>query len=305
MSRNRNLGPARLDRWIERELLEGLPSRKRTRLHEQLRRDASARARYDRAVAALRVLEGDDLIAPTELEVVQRWLSDDHGPLGDGSAQTVTSRSWWPALITAVAAALVVLWVSPLQHARSPWWEGRDDGWQARGSASTGALAIEVLCVADAPGGGTEPGPARVRQCSRQDLMGFAYRVEPKVAGTLTVFGVDADGDPMFYLPTPVDADVPTPMQAVEAGRWRALPLAVRLAVNHAAGPLRVYGLVSPTAATADEVRAWAEQLAPQAAAAGPGDDPWIERVRTDGLARVCPTLARCQAAELSLTVAD
>lgn len=300
---SRDLGPARLDRWIERELLEGLPPRKRSRLHEQLRRDATARARYDRAVAALRVFEGDDLLAPTELEVVERWLSQDQGPLADGSAQTVARRSWWPALITAVAAALVVLWVSPLQQARSPWWEGRDDGWQARGAASTGALAIEVLCVADAPGD-AQHGPARVRECSRQDLMGFAYRVEPSVGGYLTVFGVDADGDPMFYLPTPVDADVPTEMQAVKADRWRALPLAVRLAVNHAAGPLRVYGLVSPTAATADEVRTFAEQLAPQAAA-GPGDDPWIERVRTDGLARVCPTLARCEAAELSFTVAD
>ena len=194
--------------------------------------------------------------------------------------------------------ALVLLWAGPLQQASAPWWEGRDDGWQARGAASTGRLALEALCVAE--GVDAPSRRARARECTRRDLMGFAYRVETGIDGQLTLFGVDADGDPMFYLPTPVDPSTP----AVVAGRWRALKIAVRLSVNHATGPLRVYALVSPTAATADEVRGWAEQLAGQPAA-GSGDAPWIERVSTESLARACPTLARCQAAELAFTIDD
>lgn len=293
----RSLATARLDRWIEQELLEGLPPRKRARLHERLRRDPAARARYDRAVSALRVLEGDDDLAPTELDVVGRWLADEWGE-APAEAEGEGVRRWWPALAAALATAMVLLWVAPISQSTGPWWEGRDDGWQARGSASTGALAMEALCVADAPD--AERASARARECSLRDLMGFAYRVEPGIEGHLTLFGVDADGDPMFYVPTPVEPEV----LAVSAGRWRALPMAVRLSTNHAAGPLRVYGLVSSTAATADEVRAWAEQLTAQPAAS-PDHAPWIERVSIEGLARVCPTLADCQAAELLLTIAD
>ncbi|MCA9648526.1 MAG: hypothetical protein H6712_03310 [Myxococcales bacterium] len=293
----RALGPARLDRWIERELISGLPPRKRARLHEQLRRDPQARARYDRAVSALRVLEGDGDLAPSELDLVGRWLADELDPEG-AEPRAEGARRWWPAMMTVLAAALVLLWAGPLQQASAPWWEGRDDGWQARGAASTGRLALEALCVAE--GVDAPSRRARARECTRRDLMGFAYRVETGIDGQLTLFGVDADGDPMFYLPTPVDPSTP----AVVAGRWRALKIAVRLSVNHATGPLRVYALVSPTAATADEVRGWAEQLAGQPAA-GSGDAPWIERVSTESLARACPTLARCQAAELAFTIDD
>lgn len=293
----RALSPARLDRWIERELLGGLPPRKRARLHEQLRQDPAARARYDRAVCALRVLEGDDELAPTELDVVGRWLADDWGEPAS-SEDAAGARRFWPAVVAALAAAMVLLWVGPARQLDDRWWEGRADGWQARGAASTGALAMEALCVADQPDLRGEP--ARARDCSRRDLMGFAYRAEQGIAGRITLFGIDADGDPMYYAPTPVDPEVP----AIEAGRWRALPLAVRLAVNHAAGRLRIYALVSPSPARADEVEDWAAQLASQPAA-GPGDEPWIERVDPEGLARVCPTLADCQAAELALTIAD
>lgn len=290
---------ARLDRIIERELCEGLPGRVRLRLHDRLRRDPRARARYDRAVEALRVLEGGVDVAPTELDLVGRWLDDewDEAETADGR---VTGWRWWPAMMTVLAAALVVLWVGRLSDSSAlrPWTE--DDAWQARGAGAHDGLALEALCTADE----ADPSAlrARARECALSDLLSFAYRMPAGIPedprGQLTVFGIDAQGDAMFYLPTPVDPAGAT----VEPGRWRPLSVGVRLSVNHAPGPLRIYGVVAPRVATVDEVRAFVAELAPQPAAA-PGDDPWIDRVASRALAGLCPEPSACHAAELAMTL--
>ncbi|MCX4244402.1 hypothetical protein [Paraliomyxa miuraensis] len=294
---------ARLDRLIERELCEGLPPRTRARLHERLRRDARARARYDRAVDAVRVFEGDVDVAPTELAVVQRWL-DDGWMQGDATAERTLARRAWPALMTALAAALVVLLVRPLgdSAALRPWTD--DDGWQARGPGARRGLALEVLCTAD--DAAADAAPVRARACELSDLMGLAYRMPEGMPGELSVFGIDAQGDVMFYLPTPVDPSGIT----VDPGRWRASSVSVRLAVNHAAGPLRIYGVVAPRVATVDEIRAFAAALASRAPAE-PGDPSWIDRVSSgsgpgsgpEALAGLCPEPSSCHAAELVLTL--
>lgn len=298
---SRSLRDALLDRAIERELLVGLSARRRAALHERLRRDPRARARYDRAVEALRVLEGDVDVAGSELDVVGRWLADDLGAAG-----SAPERRTWPAVLAVLVAALVVLWISPLRDPGSlaPWTD--DDAWQARGGGGSNGLALEALCGPD------EADPAarrvRARNCSLADLMGLAYRVPAGTDGRLTVFGVDAQGDAMFYLPTPGDP-VGAAAVAVEPDRWRALGLAVRLRVNHAEGRLRIYGLVAPSVATVHEVEALADALAPLPEAE-PGDSPWTARVAASSdqaaaaaLARLCPDLARCSAAELQLTL--
>lgn len=306
----RTLDERWLDHRIERELTVGLSPRRRARLHQRLRADPRARARYDRAACALRVFEGDTDLAPFELDLVGRWLADDQaaqgatrsaegragpeesraGPAEDGAGP---SRRMWPAVLGALVAALLVLWVSPLSDpgALRPWTEQWDDGWQARGGARDG-LALEVLC-----GPADTPDPAlRVRDCRHRDVMGIAYRVPAPVRGTLSIFGVGAHGDPMFYLPTPVDPAGRT----VDPGHWRALRLAIRLSVNHAPGSLRIYGLVGPEVATPDQVRTWVRQLAPQSPAA-PGDPPWTDRIDRASLSPVCPDPATCHAAELHL----
>ncbi len=291
----RVLRGARLDRWIERELTCGLSPRKRSRLHAQLREDAEARARYDRAVAAVRVFEGDVEFAPSELDLVQRWLVDEWG--GAATAEPTPARRWWPAVAAALMAAVVLLWAGSLgtSGGLAPWTT-TDDGWGVRGPGHSDGLALEALCGPD------DPDPVgievRARECGTHDLLGFAYRTLRTAPGQLTLFGIDAQGDPMFYAPTPVDAAAVT----VEPGMWRASSLAVRLSVNHAAGPLRIYGVVAPVAATPDEVRGWVEQLSVQAEAA-PGDRPWTERVSASSLSRLCAASADCQAAELRLIV--
>lgn len=290
-SSRRGWSDARLDRLVERELVEGLRPRARARLHERLRRDPRARARYDRAVEALRVLEGDVDVAGSELDVVGRWLADDWA-----ATEPARRRAWgwrgWSALAVVAAAALVLSWAVPRVDLQALRPGTGDDGWQARGLGHAGDLALEALCSPD--DADPDARRAEARDCDRVELMTLAYRVPSGIQGELTVFGIDAQGDVMFYLPTPVD-----PAGAsIAPGRWRPLPVAVRLSVNHAPGPLRIYGLVAPRVATVDEVRSLATELAPQPAAT-PGDPPWTERVTPASLRPLCPELSACPAAEL------
>lgn len=284
---------ARLDRLIERELLDGLPRRARARLHDRLRRDARARARYDRAVEALRVLEGDVDVAPFELSLVERWLADDGDAPEPARARVLGG---WPTLAAVLTAVLVVLWAGPLGNPGTLRRLADDDGWQARGGGAAQGLALEALCAPDRADAAAVR--VRVRDCRLTELMGLAARVPEGRRGQLTLFGVDAQGDPMFYVPTPVAPAGAT----VTPGRFRALPLAVRLRVNHAPGPLRIYGVLAPRVATVDEVRAFAAALASQPAAA-PGDAPWTARVPADAVAPLCPEPSACTAAELALLV--
>jgi hypothetical protein len=288
------LSGARLDRWIEHELTEGLSPRRRVRLHARLRQDPMARARYDRAVAALRVWEGDCEIACAELDLVGRWLTTEADPGRAGES----AHRWWPMLAVVLTAAMVMLWAGPTRD-RSTLPGGLssvDDGWQARGAGVSGGLAMEALCDPDGPDG--PDAPLVERDCGLDDLLSFAYRVSTDARGQLTLFGIDADGEPMFYLPTPGDPSGVT----VNPGQWRPLTLGVRLSVNHTPGELRIYGLVAPLVATPDEVRTWAQQLASQPPAV-PGDTPWIQRVDAAGLRRACPASTDCHAAELRLTL--
>jgi hypothetical protein len=207
-------------------------------------------------------------------------------------------------VVAVLAAALLLVWVSPLRDPDALRPLSADDGWRARGTGLHAGLALEALCSPDEADPAARP--VRVRDCGLADLLALAYRVPEGGSGRLTVFGVDAQGDPMFYVPTPVDPAGAT----VEPGRWRALPLTVRLRVNHAAGPLRIYGLVAPSVATVAEVEALARALAPLRAAE-PGDAPWIDRVASErdavaqaAVSRLCPDPSQCSAAELHLTLA-
>jgi hypothetical protein len=275
-------------REIDRALLGRTSKAARRRLHDRLRADAQARAAYDRGAAALRLLEGGREPAEFEIDLVEAWLRED-GVLAEAPAPVRTRwRGLWIALTIAAAAMLVVV--------LRPRTTVHDDALVPKGPGRDMALAIDAVC-SDADGGEMVPAAGG---CALGGTLAFAYRIDDRWAGgdTLVLFGVDERGEALYYLPTP-DAAAPT----VAAGRWTALERTVRLAVNHRAGRVRVFGLLTDTApdlAEIDETAALLSALPPAAI----GDAPWHERLAGAGsIAAACARSQTCASAELELLI--
>jgi hypothetical protein len=276
-------------RDIERALLGRVGADARRRLHDRLRSDAQAQALYDRGAEALRALEGGREPAEFEVDLVESWLRED-GVIAD-VAEPVRPR-WrglWIALAVVSAAALVVV-LRP--RAIAPV----DDALTAKGPGQGSPLAIDVLCGA-AQGSAMHPA---TEGCAHADTLAFAYRVDDKWSGgdTLVLFGVDANGEARYYVPTP---DTAAPRAAV--GQWHALDRTVRLAVNHRPGRLRVFGLLTDAAPDVDAIDEAAALLS-ALPSASVGDLPWHERLAgTGGIANSCARSQSCASAELELWI--
>lgn len=283
---------------VDRALLGELSPGKRRAFMERLRHDEAARAEYDRAAAALRVLEGDPVVGGFEIDLVGQWITEDFADAA-GRSSAAPAFSWsrlWAGLGFAAVAAALVLLLWPRASSLLGGGPGDDDPFSVKGPGDPdGALAIEVLCT-DGPD--AEPMAAVDDACHLQRDLAFSVYVEPGTRGSVTLFGVDADGDVMFYAPTPDDAEA----IAVKPGGWRAVSMGVHLGINHAAGRLRVYGLLAPRGATVDEVRAIGAALA-EASPATPDDPPWNERVPASLLESLCASPRDCHAAEQSFEV--
>lgn len=282
-----NGGTRRQWRRIERALMGELPAAERRQLFVELRGDPALRGRWDAAISALRLLEGDRDVSEVELSLVEGWVLDDL------PAEVVTAPKPWSRWSLALAFAVAALVLFVVMPRPSPAPEGR---WDARGVSAPGRLTLQALCgpaQSDALAGGAEP------RCAPDDVLGFAYFVRPDARGArLTLFGIDADGDPMYYAPTPADVEAID----VERGRWAAMDGGVNLEVNHATGPLRVFGLLAPRAASIVEIDGWVRDLR-DLEAARPGDRAWPQRLGSPTLQGLCPTAGDCDAVELRLWI--
>lgn len=272
-------------RWIDLALVGELAARDRGSLHDHLRSCDECRAHYDRGALALRVLEDGEDLSAHELDMVEGWLFED-------ATQTAPSASpaWWRrpwiglGAALAGAAAAVFLLLPPGDDGG-----GIADEMTARGDAADAGLGLQVLCgdpLREADEGG----------CRLDEAMTFAYRLPPTAPhGRLVLFGVDGHGDTLYYAPTPVDA---TLLDTI-SGEWTPVPLTIDLEVNHEAGPLTVFALVTTNAADVGDVDAWAAALRDQAPARV-GDDPWPQRMSSQLLEGTCES-GTCRAAEVSL----
>ena len=278
-------------RKIEQLLFEEPAAAVRADTWVQLRGDAEARGRYDAAIAALRLLENDAPIASTEIDMVQDWVLADVAA-ADTAAAKEAAPAWWRRLPLLFAVAAAILLAVILRPPAQP--PVHDDSFGMKGGREPGRLAITALCGPADP----RQGPLARQICDEDDILGFAYRVDPRARGrVLVLFGVDADGDSMFYAPTPADE---APITAV-AGDLQAVDTGVALEVNHAVGPLDVYALLAPRTATVAQIRSWAARLAD--ADAGPSDVAWPLRIGDPSLGGLCPSEDACEVAQLRLTI--
>lgn len=306
--------PSKLRRVIERELVDGLGAGRRRALVERLRGNSGERRGWDRAIAALRVLE-DRPVSRFEIDQVERWLFDDLADDGVLEAEASSRRrglagprwTWLGATLATLATAATLL-----------WWVGVDERGPAietengeTGEAETGEfvgrgnhgiarpLGLEPVC-------GTPPQPASDHGCELDELLGFSIRLgddelEPQAAASLaaaplhlSVFGITDNGEVRYYLPTP-DISL-LPALALD-DRWAALPLSVQLAVNHTPGRVRVFALASELEPTISDIDRLASALGSQRRA-DVDDLPWHLRLEARELAPLCSDVDRCASAE-------
>ena len=161
-----NLRRRRLDDY----LLEGPRSRHARWARALLRRDARARAHYDRGLLALRALEAGRRLEARGLDLVEGRLFDD-APAAAGlrgmahrilAALRRRGRAWSTLGAVTLAAALLV-WIQP----------SGDDGFTRRGEVPAGALAVQAMCgepLRDASDG-----------CLLSEPLTFAYRLRAPV----------------------------------------------------------------------------------------------------------------------------
>lgn len=290
---------AKVWRRLEEAVTGRLNARDRRALFEEVRESPQARADYDLAFEALRELEQAP-VAQAELDVVEAWL------LGDLQAEPEAAVAWWRrpwmiAVLAVAAAGALVMVVSP------PGPTSDDDAFGVRGGADERDLGLDVLCP-QRSGRAAREGlvPAAEYGCGMDGTLSFAYRLDPSAehgGGVLTLFGVDAAGDVLYYAPTPSD---PAGIDA-RPGPWTPLPMVVQLDVNHEPGAVVVYGLVSSQQPSVAQVDAMAAALAPSSPWGGPSglsDPPWHERLaELPTLGALCPEADDCESAELTFTI--
>ncbi len=284
-------------RRLEEAVSGRLSDKTRAKLFEKLRTDEKARADYDLTFDAIRELEHAP-VADAEIDLVESWLMAD---LAAEASPAQTAVSWWSRLFSptwigaglAAAAAIALVVAMPT----SP---PDDDEFGVRGSGDDRALAIDALCPKRAGGDGLVP--AAEYGCALSGTLSFAYRVDPSAfAGSLTLFGVDAQGDVQYYAPTPADASCVDAMP----GTWQPLPMVVTLEVNHRAGDVVLYGLLSAQQPTVEQVDALAAALS-TAPKGHVGDPAWHRRLDGDStLAKLCPTADDCESAELTFDIRE
>ncbi len=283
---------SRLRRLLDRTVLGTLAPGRRQTVVTGLRGSPGAREHYDRAIDGFRALERR-AISEVEYDLVEQWLSQD----GSFSPSLAEARPGllerWLGLLgvgVAVAAALVLVF--------GPLRPSLDQPMGVRGGSHRTALALEALCSAGMDGARLRP--ATSHGCAETGTLSFAYRLDPRAnGGHLALFGLDEDGDVMYYLPTPADPDV---VGAVE-GAWQPLPHVVELEVNHVPGRLRLYGIVSPAPLSIeaiDDAAASLRHMLPATVA----DAPWHERLPSrSAMAAECTAGGGCQSAELSFWI--
>ncbi|NVB41379.1 hypothetical protein G6O69_38135 [Pseudenhygromyxa sp. WMMC2535] len=331
MSRGRQL-----ERQVERELIAGLGRERRRALVERLRGNAGARRTWDRAAAALRVLEARP-VSRAEIDQVERWLFEDLEDQGQlaGEARGASRRRWLRPVIAAlstvaVSAAAVAVIVGPagLGDRSANRSDNRSADRSEAGSdpsvSAGGVAAIVTQGELQARGGlvwprplaidlacGQPSRPASQRGCGEDELLGFSARLSASKDRAdadlrdqaLSLFGVDERGELLYYAPNPGGEPslelVADPGQA----RWRALPLSIRLDVNHRPGTLRVFAIATPDPVAPADVERWAEALR-EAEPASVDDPPWHLRLRADELGPVCAgPRSRCASAETLLHI--
>jgi hypothetical protein len=261
-----------------------LSAKQQLQLDQALRERPAVRAYYDRAMLAERMLSGgpEALLepSPAQLARLESSILDrvEVETAESAAAERAKSRSGllgWIAGLVAVGAALAIALPTLLSEENrtpKPSFSGRPDPgeFQARGTpAKRGKLVgLRVFCIdkqasppvrelSNAAAATTAAGAkGDIPSCPLRATLRFAY-TNRSALKRLFLVGVDAESNPLWYAPVPPNKQSITAARGVD----KALPRAVRLAVNHKPGVTRVYAVFSNKALTTKTVRAAIETI--------------------------------------------
>jgi hypothetical protein len=268
-------------RLVDEVITSELPAEKWDRLRKHLQGCARCRARYNKAVLAERMLNGGpkavDQPSPLELDRIARAvLPPANVPVWQRLLQwfAAPTQRWVATGLVAAAAAVLVI---PMLRQGAPGVSApAPETFQPRGGKGPVELfsktingktversaGLRAFCLDRDQVQALDPkGPAAPR-CERSAQLKLAVS-NPGGFQHLFLVGMDGEHDLKWYAPRPPEtASVAAPKDT--QGIDVPVGASVRLAVNHRAGPVRIYALFSDAPVTAAEVEAATQELEKQ-----------------------------------------
>jgi len=232
-------------------LEETVAPKQMAKLKEHLGGCSSCQQRYNKVVLAVRLLNGgpDALAQPSKVElsrVREQVLS--RARLAPEPPVRHSLLKWIGGLAAVGAALAIIIPMALEEENRAP--VETEPAFQARGGAAKAgkAVGLRLFCLERNAGASiVEIDGDKKKDCPLGATLKFAYTNRSKFS-QLAVVGVTADFSLRWYLPrSPKGSSIAIKASVVD----EPLERSVKLAVNHQAGPLRVFAIFSNTVITA------------------------------------------------------
>ena len=280
---------------IDELIVDELPARKWEKLRKHLAVCPVCRARYNKAVLAERMLHGGPQAAsrpsPSELDRIAQAVFQGDVAVEKPAWQRLLQwfappQRWATGLAAAAAAVALVPLYSQLQKGAAP--AGSDGEFQSRGGkkapvelyashpelkppeVEARTAGLRAFCLMPDKVQALEPTGKTPPTCERAAQLKLAVNNTGRYQKVFLV-GLDADHDLKWYAPRPTaenqvieSVPAPIPQKDREGEGLVDVPVgaSVRLVVNHAPGPVRIFALFSDKPVESTEVEAAAKELA-------------------------------------------
>jgi hypothetical protein len=266
---------------IDEVLLDELPAPKWEKLRKHLAVCPVCRARYNKAVWTLRMLDGGaDAIDTPSANELNRIGAAVLEPEGGGRSTMGRVLQWfaptqrWATGLVAAAAAIALIPILTHMNQTKP---APDETFQPRGGKGPVELfgahpqvvadrvaGLRAFCLAGDKVEALDPKGAAPPSCPRSSQLKLAVSNPGKFQRVFLV-GVDGEHDLKWYAPRPPETEsVTAPDTTKTSTETPEVPVGatVRLHVNHEKGPVRIYALFSDRPVTSSEVQAATHDLA-------------------------------------------
>ena len=258
----------RYQRMVDEVLIGDLAPGKWDRLRGHLKGCEGCRNRYNRVVLAERMLHGGpaalDEPSPPELARVAMSVFPVAESRWSRMLQWAATPRHASGLVAAAAAvALIPILAGTMRHPIAV--DKSNNGgpvelFQARGGlpALERQAGLRAFCLSRENVLALDAKAPELPMCDRSDQLKLTV-TNPGAYKSVFLVGMDDDHAPKWYAPRPPEvASVPAPAGSVDA----PVGGAVRLAVNHSAGRVRIFALFSDKPVQATEVESAIDELA-------------------------------------------